>query len=398
MRDEHCLHRRASLAFGRSEACGLRCLYHGGKFDVDGHAVDMSSEPTDARLRASMQTRAYPVREAGGFVWVWMGDPAAPAPFVPPVWAAASDERIAIVKMHAACNWAQVLEGAIDSAHSSSLHSSPATGGSLRPEGGKPMTILAGKTVFLTGAGNGLGRAHALRLASHGARVVVADRDDAGAADTVDAVRTAGGAAQAVHLEVSDEASVTDAFAQARAAFGEVEVLVNNAGGVFAPVTAAENITLDQWLAVLAVNLTGPWLCARAAIPAMKAAGRGRIINISSTSFSQGAPTELVPYITSKGGVVGFTRSLARELGPFGITVNAVAPGFVPKRAEQVAPSATLGMGKRDAIRAMVLSQQCIPRVGEPEDIAGAVAFLASDASAFMTGQVMNVDGGWALA
>ena len=121
--DEHCPHRRASLVFGRNEECGLRCLYHGWKFDVDGNAVDMSSEPSDARMRASMRTRAYPAREAGGFVWVWMGDPAAPAAFDPPVWAAAPDERIAIVKMHAACNWAQVLEGAIDSAHSSSLHS-----------------------------------------------------------------------------------------------------------------------------------------------------------------------------------------------------------------------------------------------------------------------------------
>ena len=121
--DEHCPHRRASLAFGRNEECGLRCLYHGWKFDVAGNAVDLSSEPADARLRATMKTRAWPVTEAGGFIWVWMGDPAAPAPFAPPVWAKAPPEKIAIVKMHAACNWAQVLEGAIDSAHSSSLHS-----------------------------------------------------------------------------------------------------------------------------------------------------------------------------------------------------------------------------------------------------------------------------------
>ncbi|MBB4632748.1 Rieske 2Fe-2S domain-containing protein [Sphingosinicella soli] len=121
--DEQCPHRRASLYYGRNEGCGLRCLYHGWKFDVDGNAVDMSSEPAGAKLRESMRTRAYPVQESGGFVWVWMGDPAAPAPFMPPVWSAAPDERIAIVKMHAACNWAQVLEGAIDSAHSSSLHS-----------------------------------------------------------------------------------------------------------------------------------------------------------------------------------------------------------------------------------------------------------------------------------
>ena len=122
--DEQCPHRRASLAFGRNEECGLRCLYHGWKFDVNGQATDMSSEPVDAKLRDSMRTRAYPACEAGGFVWAWMGDPEHPTPFDPPVWAKAPDDKIAIVKMHAECNWAQVLEGSIDSAHSSSLHSS----------------------------------------------------------------------------------------------------------------------------------------------------------------------------------------------------------------------------------------------------------------------------------
>lgn len=121
---ESCPHRGASLAFGRNEDCGLRCLYHGWKFDVRGNAVDMSSEPADANLRKSMRAKAYPVQEMGGFVWVWMGPADQPAPFEPPVWSDAPNEKIAIVKMHAACNWAQVLEGAIDSAHSSSLHSS----------------------------------------------------------------------------------------------------------------------------------------------------------------------------------------------------------------------------------------------------------------------------------
>ena len=122
--DEQCPHRRASLVYGRNEECGLRCLYHGWKFDVDGNAIDMSSEPVDAKLRSTMKAKAYPVREAGGFVWVWMGDPDEVAPFDTPTWAPTPETRISIVKMHAACNWAQVLEGAIDSAHSSSLHSS----------------------------------------------------------------------------------------------------------------------------------------------------------------------------------------------------------------------------------------------------------------------------------
>lgn len=127
--DEQCPHRRASLAFGRNEECGLRCLYHGWKFDVDGNVLDMASEPDSARMRRHLKQRAYPVREAGGFVWAWLGDPKSPAGFEMPSWAPTPDTRISIVKMHVACNWAQVLEGSIDSAHSSSLHSSnmPAT-------------------------------------------------------------------------------------------------------------------------------------------------------------------------------------------------------------------------------------------------------------------------------
>jgi len=120
---EYCLHRRASLAFGRNEACGLRCLYHGWKFDVEGNVVDMPSEPPGAAQRLGKRTRAYPAREAGGFVWVWMGPRDALREFEPPAWAPAPGIRYAIVKIHTECNWAQVLEGSIDSAHSSSLHS-----------------------------------------------------------------------------------------------------------------------------------------------------------------------------------------------------------------------------------------------------------------------------------
>jgi len=120
--DEHCPHRGASLAFGRNENCGLRCLYHGWKFGVDGEIQEMASEPPDSRMR-NLKHQAYPVTEAGGFVWVWMGEADAVRPFQAPAWAPSPATRISIVKIHAACNWAQVLEGSIDSAHSSSLHS-----------------------------------------------------------------------------------------------------------------------------------------------------------------------------------------------------------------------------------------------------------------------------------
>jgi phthalate 4,5-dioxygenase len=122
--DERCPHRGASLVFGRNEDCGLRCLYHGWKFDVEGTVLDMASEPADSRLRTNLKHRAYHAQEAGGFVWAWLGPADDVATFQPPAWASAPATRISVVKMHAACNWAQVLEGSIDSAHSSSLHSS----------------------------------------------------------------------------------------------------------------------------------------------------------------------------------------------------------------------------------------------------------------------------------
>ena len=122
--DEHCPHRRASLAFGRNEACGLRCLYHGWKMDVDGNILEMASEPEGSRLKSGLKHKSYPVREGGGFVWVYMGPRETMREFEPPAWAPSPKVRISIVKMHTACNWAQVLEGSIDSAHSSSLHSS----------------------------------------------------------------------------------------------------------------------------------------------------------------------------------------------------------------------------------------------------------------------------------
>jgi len=122
--DEHCPHRRASLALGRNEECGLRCLYHGWKIDVDGNVVDMPSQPEGSGFLHKVKHTTYPAREAGGFVWAWMGPPEAMSEFEPPAWAPSPSIRTSVVKIHVGCNWAQVLEGAIDSAHSSSLHSS----------------------------------------------------------------------------------------------------------------------------------------------------------------------------------------------------------------------------------------------------------------------------------
>lgn len=256
--------------------------------------------------------------------------------------------------------------------------------------------MLVGKVALVTGAARGLGRGYAKLLAAQGAAVVVADVNEEGARAVAEAIKAEGGAAAAVGMDVTSESSVAAGFAAAQAALGEVSVLVNNAGGVLGPLQLSETITLDQWTRVLTVNLTGSWLCARAAIPQMKAARRGRIINIVSTTFNQGQPTEMAHYISAKGGVVGLTRALARELGPYDITVNAVSPGLVPAKNVSRVGCAT-NVGKLQSIVDLVVQHQCISRHGEVDDLTGAVAFLASDSAGFITGQVLNVDGGWAL-
>jgi len=144
--DEHCPHRRASLALGRNEACGLRCLYHGWKVDVEGNVVDRPTEPRDATAVKPVKHKAYPCHESGGFVWVWMGPADAIREFEPPAWAPAPGLRTSVVKIHVSCNWAQVLEGAIDSSHSSSLHSTDMVPAQVEGAGATDKTWLRPST------------------------------------------------------------------------------------------------------------------------------------------------------------------------------------------------------------------------------------------------------------
>lgn len=255
--------------------------------------------------------------------------------------------------------------------------------------------MLEGKVALITGAARWLGRGYAEALAAKGAAVIVADINDEGAREVAESIRGRGGKACAVSLDVTSEASVDAGIAEGQSRLGEISVLVNNAGGLFAPTQAAETFSVEQWSRALTVNLTGSWLCARAVIPTMKAARGGRIINITSTTFDYGLPTEMVPYISAKGGIVGLTRALARELGPYDITVNAVAPGLVQPKVRR--ENSSLTPGKLQSIIDLVVAQQCICRSGEVSDLTGPVAFLASDEARFITGQVLNVDGGWAL-
>ncbi|CAN5605400.1 SDR family oxidoreductase [soil metagenome] len=257
------------------------------------------------------------------------------------------------------------------------------------------MTRLLGRRIVVTGAAHGLGRAYAERFAVEGARVAVADRDAAGAEAAAARIRAAGvpGGAEPFAVDVADAEQVRSLVDDVLAAFGGVDVLVNNAGGALYPTAPFETVPPDHWDHVLAVNLKGPWLCACAVAPHMKAARGGTIINISSTTVTRGYPAGLAPYIAAKAGVVGLTRALAQELGPFGVTVNCIAPGYT--RVEMA--KNVHGAAAAEALQTRMVAEQCLKRPERPQDLLGAVVFLASAEAGFVTGQVLHVDGGWAL-
>jgi NAD(P)-dependent dehydrogenase (short-subunit alcohol dehydrogenase family) len=244
---------------------------------------------------------------------------------------------------------------------------------------------LADKVAVITGGASGIGHAYARRFLAEGARVVVADvADAAAAADKLDAA----GRALGVPTDVSDAASVRGMVAAAVARFGRIDVLVNNAA-LFAALKpqAFDAIPEAEWDRVMAVNVKGVWNCARAVVPVMRGQGGGRIVNVASAIVAKGTAL-LLHYVTSKGAVVAMTRALARELGPDGITVNAVAPGFILSDGVQANPA--IGEFQIDAI----MRARSLKRDAFPEDVEGAVVFLASDDSAFMSGQTLIVDGG----
>ncbi len=252
---------------------------------------------------------------------------------------------------------------------------------------------LTGRVALVTGAARGIGRAICERLAADGAAVAVNYRssDRAAEAEAVAAgIRGRGGVAVAVRADVSDAGEVDRMIREVTEALGPVAILVNNAAvtRVHGPWAGIDEAAWDR---VMDTNAKSLFLCCRAVQPAMAAAAWGRIINISSVTFLLGR-ADLVHYVASKGAGVGFTRSLARAVGPDGITVNCVSPGAIETEMElEVAP------GQREAIAAELARLQAIPRRGIASDVAGVVAFLASDEASFITGQLINVDGGWAM-
>ncbi len=250
------------------------------------------------------------------------------------------------------------------------------------------MGRLDGKTAIVTGAGRGLGAAYARALAIEGAAVTVADIIDTKA--TVEAITAAGGRAIGVSCDVTEPAQIAAMVEATIEAFGGIDILINNAArvvdfdhGSFLDIDEAE------WDSVMRVNTRGAFSCVKAVAPIMREAGHGKIVNISSGTVFKGTP-RMLHYVSSKGAVVAFTRALARELGDDGICVNALAPGLTMSEAIEASDQFTDN-------KAANLAARAIKRDEQPEDLIGAMLFLCSSDSDFVTGQTLVVDGGSAM-
>jgi NAD(P)-dependent dehydrogenase (short-subunit alcohol dehydrogenase family) len=242
------------------------------------------------------------------------------------------------------------------------------------------------KIAVVTGAAAGLGQAFAQRLAQDGAHVVIADVQTAD--ETVQLVQQAGREALACICDVAAPDAVAALAAEVQRRFGRCDILVNNAG--IYPVQPFEEVTLSDWRRVMGINLDGTFLCASAFAPGMKQRGWGRIVNLASNTFGMVLPG-FTHYIASKGAVIGFTRALATELGPHGVTVNAIAPSLT--RTPGTLARQPRGATKDDDYRE-VASRQAIKQPQQPNDLVGTVSFLTSDDAGFLTGQTLYVDGG----
>jgi 3-oxoacyl-[acyl-carrier protein] reductase len=243
------------------------------------------------------------------------------------------------------------------------------------------MKRLDQKVAIVTGGSRGIGKAFCLALAAEGAKVAVVARH--GASETVEKIKSAGGEALDIKGDISNADDMKRMAETVIDKFGRIDILVNNAA--ISKLIKFQDMTFEDWRKVQAVNLDGLFLCTKAVYPYMMKQKHGKIINISSTSFFRGSP-DAVEYVTTKGGIVGFTRGLATEAAEYGITINCIAPGFT--NTELTADHPDKDIFKK------VIERQDIKRLGEPEDMVGALLFFASDESAFVTGQTLVVDGG----
>jgi 3-oxoacyl-[acyl-carrier protein] reductase len=245
---------------------------------------------------------------------------------------------------------------------------------------------LAGKTILYTGAAGGLGLETTLELLRTGAKVVAIDNDAKKATTLREAAKDLPGLTVAM-LDLSDLAGLRAGLEKLSAEIGGFDIVINNAA--IYPSKPFEDYTIEEMQLVQRINVDAGIVCVQVALPHMKAAGRGRIINIASVTFS-GGWADLSPYVQSKGALIGLARAWAREFGKYGITVNAVAPGAFPTDAEKIHPDLA-GYERR------IYDHQALQRRGAPEDIANILMFLASDAASFITGQTIYVDGGWVM-
>ena len=250
------------------------------------------------------------------------------------------------------------------------------------------MKRLEGRVAVITGGGHGIGKAYARRLADEGAAIVIAELDGAAGEAAVSELKAAGFCALAVQTDVADQASTETMARRAVEEFSKIDILVNNAS-VFATVPMSrvgfDEIEPAEWDKLMAVNLRGTWFACCAVVPYMRKQGYGKIINISSGTYLEGSPTR-IHYVTSKAGIVGFTRTLARELGSDNICVNAIVPGST---LSEESPSENIVK-----MRSAPVASRALKRVQRPEDLVGALAFFASPDSDFVTGQSLVVDGG----
>jgi 3-oxoacyl-[acyl-carrier protein] reductase len=251
---------------------------------------------------------------------------------------------------------------------------------------------LRDRVVIVTGGAHGIGKAYCLAFAKSGSRVVVADIDEPAAEQVAgQIINDIGARALAVHVDVSDEKSTKEMAAAVLQRFDRIDVLINNAA-IFATIPMnrgrIETIASEEWDQLMAVNLKGLFFCCRAVLPTMRAQKSGKIINIASGTVFNGSPGR-IHYVTSKAGTIGFTRTLAREVGDDAITVNVLAPG---NTLSEENPTDEMIRFRQSSIGARALK-----RVQVPQDLVGAVLFLASPLSDFITGQTINVDGGIAM-
>jgi Tropinone reductase 1 len=250
------------------------------------------------------------------------------------------------------------------------------------------MATLAGRRALVTGASRGLGAAIARRVAAEGAEVVLLARGRDALEREAEAIRARGGAAQVCAVDVTDRAACAHAAEHLLATGGPIDLLVNNAGGNVRK--AAEDFTLEEWDRLLALALTAPFQWARLLLPGMRARGGGRIVNVSSVAGLTALPTG-APYGVAKAGLIQLTKNLAREWGRYGITVNAIAPWYVPTPL-------TEGVLAAPAFRQAVLEATPVGRLGTPDEVAAAVAFLLGPEAGWISGACLPLDGGFTAA